>query len=63
MSWSDMSWSDMSWSDMSWSDVSYEDAAEGDDLAGSAGYVATPDEVAAAATDPDHVQVDVLPAP
>jgi len=63
MSWSDMSWSDMSWSDMSWSDVSQEDAAEGDDLSGSAGYVATPDEVASALTDPDHVQVDPIPLP
>jgi hypothetical protein len=63
MSWSDMSWSDMSWSDMSWSDVSQEDAAEGDDLSGAAGYVATPDEVASALTDPDHVQVDPIPLP
>jgi serine protease AprX len=67
MSWSDMSWSDMSWSDMSWSDlstsdVSQEDAAEGDDLNGSAGYVATPDQVALASTDPDQVQVDALPS-
>jgi serine protease AprX len=52
-SWSDMSWADMSWADMSWADVSQEDAAEGDDLNGSAGYVA-PDSVEVdAATDPD----------
>jgi serine protease AprX len=63
MSWSDMSWSDMSWSDMSWSDVSHEDAAEGDDLSGAAGYVATPDELLSALSDPDHVQVDAVPAP
>jgi serine protease AprX len=52
-SWSDMSWSDMSWADMSWADLSSEDAAEGDAVSGTDGYVATPEEVAAAATDPD----------
>jgi serine protease AprX len=52
-SWSDMSWADMSWADMSWADLSQEDAAEGDAVAGSEGYVATPEETAAAATDPD----------
>jgi serine protease AprX len=62
MSWSSMSWADMSWADMSWADMSQEDAAEGDNLSGSAGYQATPEELAAAATDPDQVPVDVLPA-
>jgi serine protease AprX len=64
MSWSDMSWSDMSWSDMSWSDMSQEDVAEGDAVAGTEGYVATPEETAAAATDPDlAVPVDPELAP
>jgi serine protease AprX len=58
MSWADQSWSDMSWADMSWADVSSEDAAEGDGLSGSAGYAATPDQVAAAASDSDQVVVD-----
>jgi serine protease AprX len=58
MSWADQSWSDMSWADMSWADVSSEDAAEGDGLSGSAGYTATPDQVAAAASDSDQVVVD-----
>jgi serine protease AprX len=53
MSWADMSWADMSWADMSWADISQEDAAEGDAVSGSEGYVATPAETAAAATDPD----------
>jgi serine protease AprX len=53
MSWSDMSWADMSWADMSWADMSQEDAAEGDAVSGTAGYVATPEETAAAATDPN----------
>jgi serine protease AprX len=53
MSWSDMSWSDMSWSDMSWADQSQEDLAEGDAVVGTEGYVATPEETAAAAVDPD----------
>jgi serine protease AprX len=52
-SWSDMSWADMSWADMSWADLSQEDAAEGDATSGADGYVATPAETAAAATDPD----------
>jgi serine protease AprX len=52
-SWSDMSWADMSWADMSWADASQEDAAEGDDLNGSAGYVAPTDVATAAASDPD----------
>jgi serine protease AprX len=58
MSWADMSWADMSWADMSWADVSSEDAAEGDGLSGAAGYAATPDQVAAAASDGDQVVVD-----
>ena len=63
MSWTDMSWTDMSWTDMSWTDlssadISREDAAEGDNLAGTDGYVATPTEVDNADTDPDHVDVD-----
>ena len=65
-SWSDMSWSDMSWADMSWADLSQEDAAEGDATSSTDGYVATPTEVAAAATDPDlAVPVDpqLAPAP
>jgi serine protease AprX len=53
MSWSDMSWADMSWADMSWADQAQEDVAEGDATAGTEGYVATPEETAAAATDPD----------
>jgi serine protease AprX len=61
MSWSSMSWADMSWADMSWADLSSEDAAEGDNLSGTDGYVATPDEVTAAADDPDHVDVDTIP--
>jgi serine protease AprX len=52
-SWSDMSWADMSWADMSWADASQEDAAEGDDLSGSAGYVAPATVALDAATDPD----------
>jgi serine protease AprX len=61
MSWSDMSWADMSWADMSWADVTNEDAAEGDDLSGSAGYVAPPTVALDAATDPDTaVPVDGL---
>ena len=66
MSWSDMSWSDMSWSDMSWSDMAQEDVAEGDAIAGTEGYVATPAETAAAATDPDlavPVDPELAPAP
>jgi hypothetical protein len=38
---------------MSWADMSQEDAAEGDAVSGTAGYVATPEETAAAATDPN----------
>jgi serine protease AprX len=61
MSWSDMSWADMSWADMSWADVTNEDAAEGDDLSGSAGYVASPTVATDASTDPDTaVPVDGL---
>ncbi|MDX6475714.1 MAG: serine protease AprX, partial [Gaiellaceae bacterium] len=52
-SWSDMSWSDMSWADMSWADVSQEDAAEGDAGSGTDGYESSPDQTAAATTDPD----------
>jgi serine protease AprX len=63
-SWSDMSWADMSWADMSWADQAQEDVAEGDATAGSEGYVATPEETAAAATDPDlAVPVDPELAP
>jgi serine protease AprX len=62
MSWTDMSWTDMSWTDMSWTDMSSEDAAEGDGIDGTDGYVATPDQVAAAAAGPDHVNVDGLAA-
>jgi serine protease AprX len=61
MSWSDMSWSDMSWADMSWSDMSEEDAAEGDAVSGEAGYVVTPDQLAAADADPS-LDVSVDPA-
>jgi serine protease AprX len=53
MSWTDMSWTDMSWTDMSWTDMSNEDAAEGDNLSGTDGYVATTDTAVAASTDPD----------
>jgi serine protease AprX len=65
MSWTDMSWSSMSWTDMSWTDLStadmsQEDAAEGDDLTGTDGYVATPTEVTNADSDPDHVDPDGL---
>ncbi|MFL5955121.1 MAG: S8 family serine peptidase [Gaiellaceae bacterium] len=61
MSWSDMSWADMSWADMSWADLSQEDAAEGDDVTGSAGYLAPDDVAAAAAADPNlAVPVDGL---
>jgi serine protease AprX len=69
MSWSDMSWSDMSWADMSWADLSSEDAAEGDAMNSANGYVATPADAAAAATDPDlavsvdpAIPLDLLPA-
>lgn len=63
MSWADMSWSSMSWADMSWAemstaDMSQEDAAESDSISGEAGYVATPDQVDSATTDPDQVAVD-----
>jgi serine protease AprX len=66
MSWADQSWSDMSWADMSWADLSTadmssEDAAEGDAVAGTDGYAASPTEVTAAATDPD-LAVPVDPA-
>jgi serine protease AprX len=63
-SWSDMSWADMSWADMSWADSAQEDAAEGDTASGEDGYVATPDQVAGAASDPDlAVPADAVPAP
>jgi serine protease AprX len=61
MSWTDMSWTDMSWTDMSAADMSQEDAAEGDSITGEAGYVATPDQVDAVASDPDQVSVDGIP--
>jgi len=57
MSWSSMSWADMSWADMSWADMSNEDAAEGEDLAGTAGYTSDPVDVAEAATSPDTAVV------
>jgi hypothetical protein len=38
--------------------MSQEDAAESDSISGEAGYVATPDQVDAATTDPDQVPVD-----
>ncbi len=63
MSWSDMSWTDMSWTDMSSADMSREDAAESDSISGEAGYQATPDQVAAAADDPDQVPVDDVTSP
>jgi serine protease AprX len=53
MSWSSMSWADMSWADMSWADQSQEDAAESDATSGTAGYVATSTETAAASIDPN----------
>jgi serine protease AprX len=65
-SWSDMSWSDMSWADMSWADMTQEDLAEGDATVGTDGYVATPTETAAAATDPDlavPVDPELVPDP
>jgi serine protease AprX len=63
-SWSDMSWADMSWADMSWADMTQEDVAEGDATSGADGYVATPEETAAAAVDPDlAVPVDPELAP
>jgi serine protease AprX len=58
VSWSDVSWSDASWSDVSWSDVlaaedvSWEDAAEAETAAPSGDYLMTPEEAAAAASDP-----------
>lgn len=70
-SWASMSWSSMSWSSMSWTDLSMavmsvadmasEDAAEGDSIVATPGYEATSPELTAAASDPDHVPVDVLP--
>jgi hypothetical protein len=49
---------------MSWADLSQEDAAEGDATSGSDGYIATPAETAAAASDPDlAVPVDTELAP
>lgn len=64
MSWADMSWADMSWADMSWADQAQEDVAEGDATSGADGYVATPEETAAAAADPDlAVPVDPELAP
>jgi hypothetical protein len=62
-SWSDLSWSDQSWSDLSWSDQSYEDANESDAISGTEGYALTPEEQAAANTDPDlEVPVDPVTA-
>ncbi len=60
-SWSDMSWADMSWADMSWADMVSEDAAEGDAVTSTDGYVATPEETALAAIDP-NLAVSVDPA-
>jgi hypothetical protein len=48
---------------MSTADMSREDAAESDSINGAAGYEATPDQVAAAADDPDQVSVDDVTAP
>jgi hypothetical protein len=48
---------------MSSADMSQEDAAEGDSISGEAGYVATPDEIDSATTDPDQVTVDDVTAP
>jgi serine protease AprX len=59
VSWSDASWSDASWSDVSWSDVlaaadvTKEDAAGGDNTTPANDYELTPEDVAAAAADPD----------
>ncbi len=68
VSWSDVSWSDVSWSDVTWSDVlafedvTWEDAAEGDNTVPSEDYVMTPEELAAAAADPDLDIEPELPA-
>jgi serine protease AprX len=74
MSWADQSWASMSWADMSasvmsWADMAEEDAAEGDAASGTDGYVATPDQTAAALSDPsldvplpDPVPADPAPA-
>jgi hypothetical protein len=48
---------------MSSADMSREDAAESDSISGEAGYQATPDQVAAAADDPDQVPVDDVTSP
>ena len=59
-SWSDVSWSDVTWSDVTWSDVlaaadvTWEDAANGEvDPPQGTPTVLTPQEEAAAETDPD----------
>ena len=68
-SWSDVSWSDVSWSDVSWSDVlaaadvTREDAAGGDNTTPSNDYELTPEDVAAAAADPDLAQLPPPPPP
>jgi len=52
VSWTDVSWTDVSWTDVSWTDVSWEDGADGEILDGD-GYELTPEEAAAAESDPD----------
>jgi serine protease AprX len=52
VSWSNVSWSNVSWSNVSWSNHSTEDNAEGETVAGDP-YELTPEEAAAAASDPD----------
>jgi len=60
VSWTDVSWSDVTWSDVTWSDVlaaadvTWEDAAEGEvDPPQGTPTVLTPEEEAAAESDPD----------
>ena len=52
VSWSNVSWSNVSWSNVSWSNHSTEDNAEGEDASDDP-YELTPEEAAAAASDPD----------
>ena len=52
VSWSNVSWSNVSWSNVSWSNHSTEDNAEGE-LESPDPYELTPEEAAAAASDPD----------
>jgi hypothetical protein len=60
VSWTDVSWSDVTWSDVTWSDVlaaadvTWEDAAEGEvDPPQGTPTALTPEEEAAAESDPD----------